>query len=270
MTDRYVVFGNPVGHSLSPRIHELFARQTGADIEYQAQLVPLDGFVRNAVTFFAEGGCGVNVTLPFKEAAYDWVSQCDEYAGTAGAVNTIVPVEGGFRGCNTDGLGLVRDLRENHGFSLRGSNVLILGAGGAVRGVLGPLLGASPGRIVIANRTAARAQALVDRLEDPRLSAMEPGKLSAAFDLVINGTSAGLVGALPQIPPEIVAGGVAYDMVYGANAKPFCDWATQHGARLAVDGLGMLVEQAAEAFSLWRGVRPDACAVLKALRESPR
>jgi len=266
MTARYAVIGNPVGHSLSPRIHALFAQQLGRTITYDALLAPLDGFVRTLEAFFRDDGRGVNVTLPFKEAAFDWVTECDEYAGTAGAVNTIVPCGSGFRGCNTDGVGLVRDLTVNMQFALQGRSVLILGAGGAVHGVLGPLLGAGPSRLVIANRTISRAIEMVERLEDPRLSVVEPAALNEPFDLVINGTSAGLIGTRPEVPSLAVAGCVAYDMVYGANAEPFCSWAREHGAARAVDGLGMLVEQAAEAFLLWHGVRPDGAAVLRMLR----
>jgi shikimate dehydrogenase len=253
---------------LSPRIHALFAEQEARAIQYDAMLAPLDGFVRTLEAFFGSDGCGVNVTLPFKEAAYDWVTECDEYAGTAGAVNTIVRCDSGYRGCNTDGIGLVRDLTVNLGLSLTRKKVLILGAGGAVRGVLGPLLGAGPSSVVIANRTASRAQEMVERLEDPRLSAAEPASLNQPFDVIINGTSAGLMGALPRVPPDVVVGAVAYDMVYGSNAAPFCAWALDHGAARAIDGLGMLVEQAAEAFELWHGVRPDTGVALRVLRTS--
>jgi shikimate dehydrogenase len=266
MIRHYAVVGNPVGHSLSPRIHTLFAKQTGLTIQYDALLAPLDGFVRTLEAFFRSGGCGVNVTLPFKEAAYDWVTDCDEYAGTAGAVNTIVRTDHGYRGCNTDGIGLVRDLTINLGISLERKNVLILGGGGAVRGVLGPLLGAGPASLVIANRTVSRARAMVERLEDPRLSAVDPASLDKPFDVIINGTSAGLSGALPPVSPAVVVGGVAYDMVYGRNAEAFCAWSLEHGAVRAVDGLGMLVEQAAEAFRLWHGIRADSLAVLRILR----
>jgi shikimate dehydrogenase len=267
MIQRFAVVGNPVGHSMSPRIHALFAAQTGLSIRYDALLAPLDGFVRSLESFFQAGGVGVNVTLPFKEAAYDWVTECDEHAGTAAAVNTIVRVEGGYRGCNTDGIGLVRDLTTNLRVALRDARVLILGGGGAVRGVLGPLLGASPARLVVANRTMARAVTLVERLEDPRLEAIAPSQLQEAFDVVINGTSAGLIGTRPQIPPRVVSGAIVYDMVYGANAAAFCDWTIEHGAARAYDGLGMLVEQAAEAFQLWHGVRPDSVAALQQLRD---
>jgi len=268
MTRRYAVVGNPVGHSLSPAIHRMFSQQTGIELEYEALLAPLDGFVRAVAAFFEAGGSGVNVTLPFKEAAFDWVTSCDEYAGAAGAVNTIVASDRAYRGYNTDGIGLVNDLTVNLGYSLAGRRILVLGAGGAVRGILGPLLGASPARIVVANRTRSRAQELIDRLEDPRLRACDAERLDeASFDVVINGTSAGLVGAMPKVPEGAIAGSLVYDMVYGANAKPFCGWALANGASAAVDGLGMLVEQAAEAFRLFHGVRPDGAAVLRRLRD---
>lgn len=268
MTRRFVVVGNPVEHSLSPRIHRMFALQTGCDLQYDTLLAPLDGFVRTLQTFFASGGSGANVTLPFKEAAFDWVTSCDEYAGSAGAVNTIVASAGEYRGYNTDGIGLVRDLTTNLGCDLKGKRVLILGAGGAVRGIIGPLLGASPSSVVVANRTNAKAQALVDRFEDPRLSATNPDALECAFDIVINGTSAGLVGSLPKLEARAVEQALVYDMVYGEKAVPFCAWAREHGAVRAVDGLGMLVEQAAEAFALFHGVRPSSGPVLGELRAS--
>jgi shikimate dehydrogenase len=268
MTRRFVVVGNPVGHSMSPRIHRMFAEQTGRDLEYEILLAPLDGFVRSMQSFFAAGGSGANVTLPFKEAAFDWVTTCDEYAGAAGAVNTIVASGDRFLGYNTDGVGLVRDLTTNLGCDLRGKRVLILGAGGAVRGIIGPVLGASPNCVVVANRTGSKAQALVDRFEDPRLSAVDPDALDRVFDVVINGTSAGLIGSLPKLRGRAVEGSLVYDMVYGVNAVPFCAWARDHGAARAVDGLGMLVEQAAEAFVLFHGIRPDSTAVLRALRAS--
>ncbi len=268
MTRRFVVVGNPVEHSLSPRIHRMFAAQTGRDLQYDTLLAPLDGFVRTLHSFFASGGSGANVTLPFKEAAFDWVTSCDEYAGSAGAVNTIVASAGEFRGYNTDGIGLVRDLTTNLGCDLNGKRVLILGAGGAVRGIIGPLLGASPSSVVVANRTNAKAQALVDRFEDPRLSAANPDALDCAFDIVINGTSAGLVGSLPKLGTRAIEQALVYDMVYGENAVPFCAWAREHGAARAVDGLGMLVEQAAEAFTLFHGVRPNSSPVLGELRAS--
>lgn len=267
MTARYAVIGNPVAHSLSPLIQNLFGVQTGRPLEYEALLAPLDGFVRTLQAFFEAGGRGANVTLPFKEAAFDWVTSYDEFAGTAGAVNTIVVTDAGFRGCNTDGVGLVRDLTTNLGYSPKDKRVLILGAGGAVRGIVGPLLGTSPDCVMIANRTPARARSLVEQFEDPRLGVADAVALEKPFDIVINGTSAGLTGTLPDVPEQAIAGSLVYDMVYGKNAEPFRNWVCAHGAKRAVDGLGMLVEQAAEAFLLWHGIRPDSAAVLRQLRE---
>ena len=266
--DRYVVIGNPVGHSLSPRIHSLFAQHTGQHITYSTLEAPLGGFAQTVEGFFSGGGAGANVTVPFKEDAFAWVSERDQYAGTAGAVNTILAVNGGFRGCNTDGLGLVADLQRHLG-ALVGINVLLLGAGGAVRGVIGPLLGAGVGRVVIVNRTHQRAADLIERFEDPRVSAAPANLVSGRFDLVVNGTSAGLEGRLPVLDRDWVAGSVAYDMVYGTGKTTFCAWAAEAGAAAVHDGLGMLVEQAAEAFALWRGVRPETDTVVDTLRGAP-
>jgi len=265
--DTYAVVGNPVAHSRSPEIHEAFAAQTGQQLRYVRLLAPLHDFVGTVERFFlAEGGSGLNVTLPFKEQAFDWVDERDEFAGSAGAVNTIVRLESRFRGCNTDGVGLVRDLEGNVGIRVTGQRILVLGAGGAVRGVLGPLLGRAPGAIVVANRTRIRAEALIDRFEDPRLSAVALDEIEGRFDLVINGTSAGTKGDPIQIHPRVVEGALAYDMAYGAGARAFAEWARSSGARRVVDGLGMLVEQAAESFRLWRGVLPRTEPVLSALR----
>lgn len=262
------MIGNPVAHSRSPEIHAAFARQTAQSLVYERLKAPLDGFVVTIERFFAEGGCGLNVTLPFKEEAFAWVDERDEFAGSAGAVNTIVRDHVGrrHRGCNTDGIGLVRDLESNEGCPLAGRRVLVLGAGGAVRGVLGPLLGRAPAVIVVANRTPERARALVERFEDPRLRAVEWASLEGGFDVVINGTSAGTRGASLEMPAEVVRGALVYDMAYGAGAVAFLQWAARAGAARTVDGLGMLVEQAAESFRLWRGVRPDTHDVLAALR----
>jgi len=264
--DRYAVVGNPVAHSRSPEIHAAFARQTGQHLVYDKLLAPLDDFVGTVDRFFDAGGCGLNVTLPFKEEAFAWVGEHDEFAGAAGAVNTIARAARGFRGYNTDGVGLVRDLEVNLANPLAGRRILVLGAGGAVRGVLGPLLGRAPAEIVVSNRTEGRAAALVDRFEDPRLRAAVWERLGDGFDVVINGTSAGTTRRSLAITPEVVRAAFVYDMAYGDAATSFLQWARASGAARTSDGLGMLVEQAAEAFRLWRGVRPDSVAVLTALR----
>lgn len=263
--DRYVVIGNPVAHSLSPMIHQMFAEQTGEVIEYNRLLAPRDDFIGTVSAFFDAGGAGANVTVPFKEEAFFWATERDEYAGTAGAANTLVRVAGGVRGCNTDGLGLVADLRRLLG-PLDGVSVVLVGAGGAVRGVIGPLLGAGAARIVIVNRTHSRAVELVERFEDPRLEVAPMSAPLNGVDLVVNGTSAGLDGAVPALPPATVAGTLAYDMLYGAGETAFLSWARRAGAAKLVDGLGMLVEQAAEAFLLFRGVRPRTAGVLDVVR----
>lgn len=264
--DRYAVMGNPVQHSLSPVIHAAFARQCEVDLEYSAVLAPLDGFEVCVSEFFEAGGGGLNITVPFKEQAYLWVTERDAYASVAGAVNTIVRSGSGYLGCNTDGLGLLRDLEHNLGVPLDGRRLLVLGAGGAVRGILGPLLGANPAELVIANRTPARAEVLVERLEDPRLSFASLERLQPGYDVIINGTSAGLDGGRPALDAELFGKAFAYDMVYGENSRPYLEYATAQGASATSDGLGMLVEQAAEAFRLWFGIRPDTAPVLALLR----
>src|SRR5262245_60448604 len=244
---RFAVVGNPVEHSLSPRIHSLFGGQLGIALSYEKLGAPRDGFVAAIERFFAAGGAGCNVTLPFKEEAFAWVDEHDERAGAAGAVNTIVRVGRTFRGSNTDGVGLVRDLRRI-GIALRGARVLVLGAGGAVRGVVGPLLGEAPRELIIANRTRARADEIVERFEDPRLSAIAPEEVAPPFELIVNGSSAGLSGGLPTIDPAAARGAFCYDMVYGRPSAGFLEWARMALASGSADGLGMLVEQAAEAF----------------------
>jgi shikimate dehydrogenase len=270
LPDRYAVIGNPVEHSLSPAIHAAFARQCGVTLEYSGIYAPLDDFEACVAEFFAAGGCGLNVTVPFKEEAYVWVTERDPFAAVAGAVNTIVRSTHGYLGCNTDGLGLLRDLQHNHGIALNGRRLLVLGAGGAVRGVLGPLLGANPAELVIANRTQARAEALVERLEDPRLKVVSLEALRPGYDVIINGTSAGLGGSRPEIGGELIEGAFVYDMVYGESSRAYLEHAAAHGAKGVRDGLGMLVEQAAEAFLLWFGIRPDTLPVLASLRERAR
>ncbi len=268
--DHYAVMGNPIAHSKSPQIHTLFARQTGQDLVYTAILVELGHFAEAVASFAAAGGKGLNITVPFKREAWELVDECSPRAARAGAVNTILfRAEGGRYGDNTDGVGLVRDLRDNHGVRIQGRRVLLLGAGGAVRGVTGPLLGERPAQLVIANRTADKAVELAKELTDlGKVAGCGYQDLDAErFDLIINGTAASLKGEAPLLPGTVLAaGGCCYDMMYGAQPTPFMKWAIEHGAQQALDGLGMLVEQAAEAFFLWRGVRPQTRPVMDVLR----
>jgi len=263
MTDRYAVFGHPIAHSKSPQIHAAFARQTGQDMTYEAILAPKDGFAASVAQFIATGGRGANVTVPFKEEAFRLASRLSPRAERAGAVNTLVFGDG-ILGDNTDGAGLVADLTRNLHCTLAGRRILLLGAGGAARGVIEPLLDQQPAALVIANRTVGRAQELAD-LFGRGVRACGLGAPDAPFDLVINATAASLAGELPPLSPRVfTADTLAYDMMYGRDT-PFLAFARSHGAATA-DGLGMLVEQAAEAFWLWRGVRPDTAPVIAALR----
>ncbi|WP_104204488.1 shikimate dehydrogenase [Billgrantia saliphila] len=274
MTDRYCVFGNPIGHSKSPAIHAAFAAQTGETLEYTAIEAPLDDFADAWRTFIVQGGRGANVTVPFKEEAYRLCDVLSSRARRAGAVNTLLLGKNGqssdakVYGDTTDGVGLVHDLKQ-HGVALEGRRILVLGAGGAVRGVLEPLLAASPTSLLVANRTAAKAEALAQDFAD--LGAIRGGGfegVSGPFDLVINGTSASLAGDLPPLPDALFAdGATAYDMMYGAEPTVFLRWAAARGAR-CLDGLGMLVAQAAESFFQWRGKRPETAPVLAELRRS--
>ncbi|MGK2914920.1 MAG: shikimate dehydrogenase [Porticoccaceae bacterium] len=275
MTDRYAVFGNPADHSRSPRIHAAFAAQTGEAITYGRQWVPIDGFAASAAAFFASGGKGLNVTVPFKQDAFAFADVLTDRARRAGAVNTLALQvgEAGARvllGDNTDGGGLLRDIRDNLGWPIAGQRLLLLGAGGAARGVLEPLLAERPAALVIANRTVAKAKALVAEFAaDGLVDALEFAELAAAelFDIVINATSASLTGELPPLPDHLLTpGGAAYDMMYGREPTVFMAWASSHRAGRVADGLGMLVEQAAEAFFLWRGVRPATAPVISAMR----
>ena len=263
MVDRYAVIGNPVAHSKSPWIHEQFARACGEDMEYGAIEAPPDGFVAAVEKFRGSGGKGLNVTLPFKEQAFRYCAVTSERAAAAYAANTLILDREKPFGDNTDGVGLVRDLTVNLGRRLAGAQVLLLGAGGAAQGVLAPLAGERPAGIVIANRTLPRAQALAARV--PGTAACSYDALAGqAFDLVINATSAGLSGELPPLPQGLFRpGALAYDMVYGRETE-FLSMARAAGAS-ASDGTGMLVEQAAESFLLWRGLRPDTRPVLAAL-----
>ncbi|WP_028241533.1 shikimate dehydrogenase [Stutzerimonas azotifigens] len=265
--DRYAVFGNPIGHSKSPQIHRRFAEQTGQALSYEALLAPLDDFAGYAWGFFKHGR-GANVTVPFKEEACRLADALTERARCAGAVNTLMRLDDGrLLGDNTDGAGLVRDLTVNAGLALEGRRILLLGAGGAVRGVLEPLLGQRPAALVIANRTVARAEQLASAFAPlGPVSASPFEDLTGAFDLIVNGTSASLGGEVPPLPTGLVQPGTfCYDMMYGAAPTTFCAWASAQGAEVR-DGLGMLVEQAAEAFFVWRGVRPETAEVLQYLR----
>jgi len=264
MTDRYCVFGNPIAHSKSPRIHALFARQTGQDLSYAAILAPLDGFAASVRDFAAAGGRGANITVPFKEEAFRFATALTPRAEAAGAVNTLSFSGESIRGDNTDGAGLVRDIAHNLGFAIAGKRILLIGAGGAARGVILPLLDQSPAATIVANRTAAKAAELATAF------GIEGGGFESlagrAFDLVINATSAGLSDATLPLPEGVFAPGcLAYEMLYGRETR-FMAQARAAGAAVA-DGLGMLVEQAAEAFFVWRGVRPDTAPVLAELRK---
>jgi shikimate dehydrogenase len=270
MTDHYAVFGNPIAHSRSPRIHAMFAEQTGERIDYQARLATRDGFAAALQDFIADGGRGANVTVPFKLEAHALATQLSPRAEAAGAVNTLSFDGGKILGDNTDGIGLVRDLMQNHHCKLKGRRVLLIGAGGAARGVLQPLLNENPALLLIANRTLETAQALVEATKayPAQLVAIALNALSGqTFDVIINATSAGLEDA--NISPcdgvsPAPTGEFFYEMVYGRETA-FMRQARASGARVA-DGLGMLVEQAAEAFYVWRGVRPDTLPVLATIR----
>jgi shikimate dehydrogenase len=266
MQQRFAVIGNPIAHSLSPRIHQLFAQAAGIALEYRHLLAPPDDFEGTISRFFAAGGAGVNVTLPFKEAAFAWVDDADRAAVRAGAVNTVALIAGRHVGFNTDGPGLLRDLCATHGVAIEGRRILVIGAGGGVRGVLGPLLDAGAAEIVVANRTPARAQSVVEVFADRRLRAVALDAVSASFDVIVNGTSASLSGDVPDVDPAIVANGFCYDMAYAAAPTPFLAWAQQNGAAAIVDGLGMLIEQAALAFQIWHAVLPDTRAVTTRIR----
>lgn len=272
MSDRYAVVGNPVGHSKSPQIHAAFARQTGQDISYDHLLAPLDSFEATVRRFFHEGGHGLNVTVPFKREAWDLVDHCEGGALSAEAVNTIKRSGNQLIGYNTDGVGLLADLEHNLGAAIAGKRVLLMGAGGASYGVLQPLLERRPDLLVVVNRTLDKAERLIRHFHQYesltlRGIAAQPYALLAgqSFDLVINATSAGLEGEMPQLPDGLFAqGAIAYDMVYGRETQ-FLGFARARGATCA-DGLGMLVEQAAESFFIWRGVRPRTAPVIAQLR----
>jgi len=273
--DRYAVFGNPVKHSRSPWIHSQFALQTGQELTYTAQEIVPEEFEKRVLAFFAEGGAGLNITVPFKERAWGLARQRSEAATRAGAVNTLFQdAQGVLHGDNTDGVGLLRDITANHQGVISGKSILILGAGGAVRGILPILLGEGPASVCIANRTVEKAQMLAREFSSAgnMKGVIEvrtyPELQGHSYELIINGTSAGLGGDLPPLPDSIVSTDTwCYDMIYGRGPTVFQQWATRRGAARSLDGVGMLVEQAAEAFWLWRGVRPATQEVIAALRQ---
>ena len=271
---RYAVFGNPIEHSRSPDIHQQFALQLAQTISYQRQLVELDAFDSSAADFFANGGAGLNITVPFKLDAYQFADRLSERATLAGAVNTLIVKDGIIIGDNTDGCGLLADLQNNLQWPIEHANILVLGAGGAVRGILEPLLLAKPASIVIANRTLEKAQQLskgFERLANDvgsDLSAKQYADLNQPFDIIINGTSASLGGDTLPLSSACFNGAYCYDMMYAKTPTAFLQMAAKQGARVIADGLGMLVEQAAESFRLWRGVKPDTEQVIQAIRRS--
>ena len=269
---RYAVLGHPVAHSRSPFIHAAFAQATGEPVVYERVLAPLDAFEATLRQFAAEGGQGCNVTVPFKFAAHDLCPRRTARAALAGAANVIRFDAEGWLADNTDGVGLLLDIEQGAAMPLAGRRVLLIGAGGASAGVLGPLLGAGPAALRVVNRTPAKAEALAARHAEVARSCgvqLSAGALEAAgidHDVVINASASSLAGgAVPVAPSALRVGGLAVDLMYGSAARPFLDWAAARPAR-GRDGLGMLVEQAAEAFRLWRGVRPDTAPVLQALR----
>lgn len=270
MSDQYAVIGNPIEHSKSPLIHGAFARQTGQDLEYGRILGETDTFDAQVRAFLTGTGRGMNITVPFKEQAWRLADEHSPRAESAGAANTLIRLDDErLRADNTDGVGLVRDLIQNHGVELGGRCILLLGAGGASRGVLRPLLEAGPRRLSIANRTAAKAVGLATDLAylGPVDGCGLDALLEQRFDIIINATAAGLQRRVPAIPETcLIPGGVTYDMMYGDGPTAFVEWGLAHGAGQALDGLGMLVEQAAESFYLWRGVRPDTSALIRQLR----
>jgi len=268
--DRYAVMGNPITHSKSPKIHSLFAKQTDQAIEYTAIQVDIGGFSQALGNFSASGGKGLNITVPFKEEAWQLVTERSKRAELAGAVNTIKFDSNRIYGDNTDGIGLVHDLKNNHHYTLRDKIILLMGAGGAARGVIAPILEQQPGLLIIANRTPDKAVALATHFTElGTVQGCGYGQLSGLqFDLVLNATAASLQGEVPPLPEELLTDqAMCYDLMYGAKPTAFMAWAAVNGASQITDGLGMLVEQAAESFYIWRDVRPETPSVIKALRD---
>ncbi|HLU62659.1 MAG TPA: shikimate dehydrogenase [Gammaproteobacteria bacterium] len=265
MADRYALFGHPVSHSRSPEIHHRFAELTGESIRYELIDCPPQELAATVHRFIEEGGHGGNVTLPHKQAALSLCDVVSADAERAGAVNTLAVLEDGrLFGDNTDGVGLVRDLTVNHGVVISGRRVLVIGAGGAARGAIGALLDEAPATLVIANRTAVKAEAIAADFAAANLHSLEFEALNEAFDIIINATSASLAGEVPKVPGVIIgAHTLAYDMFYANDATAFLAWAKEQGAARCLDGWGMMVEQAAESFFIWRGVRPETSGLLE-------
>jgi shikimate dehydrogenase len=268
--DQYAVIGNPIAHSKSPFIHDLYAQQTEQNMQYTALRFELDDFKKQLLAFFANGGLGANVTVPFKEDAWAACDTLSAGASLAGAVNTLSYIDGKIVGDNTDGLGLVADLINNQSFSFANKKILILGAGGAVRGVLKPIIDQQPLSITVANRTVAKAEALAQVfINHFNIDVCQFSDLVDQYDLIINGTSSSLSNQKLPLAASIVGSDtVLYDMMYAKDVTAFNDWGLSLGALKAVDGLGMLVGQAAESFYIWRGVRPQTHSVINAVRES--
>lgn len=265
--EHYAVFGDPIQHSKSPRIHTLFAEQTQQPLVYTAQRVPASDFTVAVSDFFAHGGKGLNCTVPLKELAWNYAEHLSARATLAKAVNTLkIMPDGSIYGDNTDGVGLLNDLKHNH-IQITASRILVLGAGGATRGIVAPLLAQNPTQLVIANRTASKALALVQEFRSTVIAASSLTELSGRqFDLIINATSASLSDDLPELPENLLAtGGSCYDLAYATQATSFVRWGIAQQAVKSLDGLGMLVEQAAEAFYVWRGVHPDTSTVINLL-----
>ena len=277
MTDHYAVIGNPIAHSKSPLIHAEFARATRQDMEYSALLAPLDGFRAAIEEFRAQGGKGLNVTVPFKLEAWHIATTLSPQAMNAEAVNTLkFDHDASIFGHNTDGIGLIRDIQKNWGFAIKGKRVLLMGAGGAARGVAAPLLAEQPGCLVIANRSLDKVHQLIKHLQQHPLIGTTTLQASPyeqlggrQFDLIINATASSLNDTLPPLPSGVFgSASFAYDMMYGRGLTPFLQFAQQQGAAILADGLGMLVEQAAESFYLWRGVRPATEPVIALLKNA--
>ncbi len=269
MSDHYLVVGNPIAHSRSPAIHMMFAEQTGQDIKYDYKLLDVENFEESVLAFLAQGGEGLNITMPFKGQAWALAEKCSEDAKCARAVNTLYKDDDGtLCGTTTDGVGLLVDIEQNLGWQIEGAKVLVLGAGGATRGVLRPLLAAKPAELALYNRTQEKAKQLRDDFAQYGSIEVVSDAGDRSFDIVINATSTSLSNQLPAISPGVFKGGArAYDMVYSAEPTGFMIWALDNGAAEAVDGLGMLVEQAAASFEIWRGVQPETSSVISELRK---